>query len=97
MTVNYLASVVASCFRVSFPIRSGLFAFFDLREMSISVTCFLQQVILLNVFGPMSTFVLFAFNLKTLWNYWLNRFTFPSLFSATFFVIGFHVGTVALF
>ena len=40
MTVNDLASEVASCFRVSFPIRSGPFAFFDLRELSISVTFF---------------------------------------------------------
>ena len=85
MTVNGLASVVASCFRVSFPIRSGPSVFFDLREMSISVTCFSQQKILLNVFGPKSTFVLFVFTLKTLWKYWLNRFALPSSFSATLF------------
>ena len=85
MTVNDLASVVASCFRVSFPIRSGPFAFFDLREVSNSVTCFLQQVFLLNVFGPKSTFVLSVFKLKTLWKYSLKKFAFPSSFSATLF------------
>ena len=89
--------MVASCFSVSFPIRSGPFTFFDLRELSISVTCFSQQIILLNVFGPKSTFVLFVFKLKTLWKYWLNRFAFPSSFSATLFCKCFSCGYVRAF
>ena len=56
----WLQVVLGSCLLFD-PVLSF---FFDLREMGISVTCFSELVILLNVFGPKSTFVLFVFKLK---------------------------------